>query len=503
MAEMENGGLRATEDHFRLLAESSRDMISRTDTRGVCTYASPACRDVLGYEPEEIVGTSLFELAHPDEATRNRALFERAIATGELVGRPFATRMRHKNGSYVWIESTSKLLYDDGGRIVAVQATGRDVSERVAAQEALAESQKSFRMLIDRMPNAVVVHRHKHVIHANPSFARLIGYETAESLVGRNVLDFVEAEQRAEIRSRLEAVHRVHTGMGEHRLIRADGGRVAVKVTALPVVMDGELADMAIAEDLTEHKALEAELLNADRMAALGRLAAAVGHEINNPLAYVRGNLDIVRAKLTALGPDVVPLLERLAIIEEGVERVRAIVADLRHFSAVHEGELGAVDPARAIACAVATASHEIRMRARVERELRADGHVRAEERRLVQVLVNLLVNAAQAIPEGHVDENEIRVLTRDEEDGNTVSIEVWDTGIGLPEGDVSRLFEPFFTTRGELAGTGLGLSTSHRIITSFGGSLHAARRPDRQHLPALASAHDARESCRDRRSLR
>jgi CheY-like chemotaxis protein/anti-sigma regulatory factor (Ser/Thr protein kinase) len=104
---------------------------------------------------------------------------------------------------------------------------------------------------------------------------------------------------------------------------------------------------------------------------------------------------------------------------------------------------------------------------------------VRAEERRLVQVLVNLLVNAAQAIPEGHVDENEIRVVTRDEEDG-TVSIEVWDTGVGLPKGDVSKLFEPFFTTRGDVAGTGLGLSTSHRIITSFGGSLHARRRPDR-----------------------
>lgn len=453
-------------------------MISRTDEKGICTYVSAASRDVLGYEPEELVGTNLFDLAHPDEGPGARALFARALETGQSSGRPYLSRMRHKNGSYVWVEMTGKILHDADGRVVAVQASGRDVSERVQAQEALAQSEENFRALIDRMPNAVVVHREARLVYANPSFARLLGYESADVLVGRNVMELVQPEHREAIGARIEAPRRVHAFYPEHQLIRADGTRAVVQVTPIPIVFGGALADMALVDDLTEKKAMEAELMVADRMAALGRLSASVGHEINNPLAYVVGSLELMRSELASLGKAAEPVLERLGVVEEGIERVRAIVADLRNFSSVHEGTLGAVDPASAIERAVATASHETRMRARVVRELRSTGHVHAEERRLVQVLVNLLVNAAHAIPEGDVEGNEIRVITRDQEDG--LSIEVWDTGLGLPEGDPAKLFEPFFTTKGERAGTGLGLSISHRIITSFGGSIRAERRPDR-----------------------
>src|SRR5262249_23252754 len=156
----------------------------------------------------------------------------------------------------------------------------------------------------------------------------------------------------------------------------------------IPVVFEGVLSDLSMVEDLTAQKALEAELMIADRMAAIGRLAAAIGHEINNPLAYIVGNLTLLRREVTALGADGGPIARRLAVMEEGIDRVGSIVADLRRFSSVHEGELGAVDPAVAIEGALSTASHETKLRASVVRELHSTRHVRAEKRRLVQVLV-------------------------------------------------------------------------------------------------------------------
>ncbi len=466
------------EEQFRLIAESSRDMISRTDARGVCTYVSPACRDVLGYEPEELVGMSLFDLVPPDLASRNRALFDRAIATGTLMGGAFVTPLRRKDGKYAWIESTSQLLRDAEGRVVAIQASGRDVSERVVAEEALAQSEKNFRTMIDQLPYGVVVHREGRFVYANASFARLLGRD-AGSLIGSRVLDVVAPEDRERIRAHIQGPRRPVAVMPEHRLIGADGQHVVVQVTGMPTVFEGELVSIAVVEDLSPRKALETELMAADRMAALGKLAASVGHEINNPLAYVVAHLELLRADVTALGPATKAIAERLSVIEEGVERVRSIVADLRSFSSVHEGGLGAVEPTPAVERALATASHEIRLRARVVRDLRATRAVRAEERRLVQVLVNLLVNAAQAIHHGSADENEIGLVTRDEPDGS-VSIVVWDTGVGIPNGDTAKLFDPFFTTKRDQAGTGLGLSISHRIVTSFGGTIHAERRPSR-----------------------
>jgi two-component system cell cycle sensor histidine kinase/response regulator CckA len=480
-------------DRFRLIAETSRDMISRTNARGVCTYVSPASRDVLGYEPEELVGTSLFDLAHPDEREKNQAAFESAVTTGKLLGGTHKTRMRRKDGSYAWIESTTKLVRDAEGAVVAIQSSGRDVSERIATEDALAQSEKNFHALIDQLPHAIVVHRGGRFVYANASLVRLLGYDSASEIVGRAVLDVVHVEDRESIAARIAARDRVYAPTPEHRLLRKDGGEVVVQVTGMPIVFQGALADLALIEDLTARKALESELLIADRMAALGKLAAAVGHEINNPLAYVLVNLELLREDASALGDAAAPVLRRLATIQEGVDRVRSIVADLRHFSSVHDAALGPVDVAGAIERAVSTTSHETRLRARVVRELRSTRRAHAEERRLVQVLVNLIVNAAHATPEGHAEENEIRIVTRDEPEGS-IAIEVWDTGIGLPSGNPAKLFEPFFTTKQPQAGVGLGLSISHRIVSSFGGTIRAERRPDRGSvfrisLPAAAQA--------------
>jgi PAS domain S-box-containing protein len=219
------------------------------------------------------------------------------------------------------------------------------------------------------------------------------------------------------------------------------------------------------------HRRLEAQLQLADRLASLGQLAAGIAHEINNPLAYAALNLELGRATLREI-PEPPPALARaLADAGDGVERVRVIVRDLDVFGRGDELLSGHVDVNRALDAAVRLADNRIRHRARLATRYEARAHVHANEKRLAQVFVNLLVNAADAIPDGAAERHEIRVHTYDAPDERVV-VEVTDTGAGIAKEVLGRVFDPFFTTKPVGAGTGLGLSICRRIVTALGGEL-------------------------------
>ena len=193
---------------------------------------------------------------------------------------------------------------------------------------------------------------------------------------------------------------------------------------------------------------------------------ARVGHEINNPLAYMLGSIELARADLAALAadPSAQARVEQYFVtIRDGAERVRDIVRDLKSLSAASDDRLVPVDVERTLDAAAATAAHEIRVRARLVKEYGRVPTVSANEGRLAQVFINLLVNAAQAIPEGAANDNEIRVVTRQE--AGRVTVEIRDTGTGIAPEDLPRVFEPFFTTKPQGGGTGLGVDLAcHRV---------------------------------------
>ncbi|HZF53707.1 MAG TPA: ATP-binding protein [Polyangiaceae bacterium] len=232
---------------------------------------------------------------------------------------------------------------------------------------------------------------------------------------------------------------------------------------------------LAQVQDITDRRLAEARLFVADRMASLGTMAAGVAHEINNPLSYVMANVSHVSTELArraAAAPDEYrELVEALDEALVGVDRIRRIVADLKTFSRPDDDGAVTLDVRRVLDSCANMAQNEIRHRAKLSKEYAVTPPVRGSDARLGQVFLNLLVNAAQAIPLGHASENEILLKTYVRE-GGRVEIEVTDTGPGIPPEVLPKIFDPFFTTKSVGEGTGLGLSICHAIVKALGGEI-------------------------------
>jgi two-component system, NtrC family, sensor kinase len=231
-----------------------------------------------------------------------------------------------------------------------------------------------------------------------------------------------------------------------------------------------------------ELKISQSRLIHSDRLVSLGRTVASVGHEINNPLVYVISNLAYVHGELSHARRELSEeerraLLQALEEAREGAERVHFIAQDLKTLARADDESTGPVDVAEVLRDVAKMASHELQGRARLVEECAGVPLVRANATRLGQVLLNLIVNGAQAIPPGDVERNEIRVTARVSAP-DRVTVDVRDTGCGIPAENLERIFDPFFTTKPVGEGTGLGLAVCLNIIESLGGTITVDSQP-------------------------
>jgi PAS domain S-box-containing protein len=325
------------------------------------------------------------------------------------------------------------------------------------------------------------------ILSVNRAFTRLSGY-APEDIVGRSWEVVVAAADRPPLRIDLAAA----TAKVEREAhgVRKDGTPFDMQLAVVPVqdpaVTGPTNGHYFFIRDLTERRRMENQLIFAGRMAAVGTLAAGVAHEINNPLAYIVANIDFVRNQVTTVasrlargstsrGDDVGHALdetgEALAEARQGTERVRNIVRDLRVFARGDEDQTGPVAIRRVLDSSINIAWNEIRHRARLVKDYGDTPMVEANESRLGQVFLNLLLNAAHAISEGATESNEIRVSTRTDTRGRAV-VEIRDTGTGIPAAIRERIFDPFFTTKSAGEGTGLGLWIVSGILSALGGDI-------------------------------
>ena len=366
-----------------------------------------------------------------------------------------AEEIRALKGQLVEARAAFDALVD--GEVDSITAPSGQLLVR-QAQQALQRSEVKFRALIEHLPNLVWVHREGNIVYANPNTLRSVDCGQAGEL----------APQVARAKSPYEV-----------QVQGNDGTRVSIEVSDQPVIFEGEPATLCVGHDITERKRLEAHALVTGRMASIGMLAAGVAHEINNPLAFVLANLDFVAqeiARHVALAPadarDFVEASNALREAQAGAERVRTIVRDLKALSSADDGQRGVVDVQQTLNSTATMAGNEIRHRARLVKDYGPEPlQVAGNASQLGQVFLNLLINAAQAIPEGAAERNEIRIATRLDGKGRVV-IDVTDTGSGMTAQTHRNLFTPFFTTKANGAGTGLGLSICHKIVAAHHGEI-------------------------------
>jgi two-component system NtrC family sensor kinase len=358
--------------------------------------------------------------------------------------------------------------------------------KRTVPADAGQHSEEELRALIDHLPIGIVVRQGGIIAFVNHCVAESYGLP-ASALVGKRVVDLARAEFRDAFQERMAVTDRGEQQQSfEFRFDRSDGRIGIMEVSSAAKLRFGGVASVMVTwRDVTAERALRDRLLMNDRMAAVGTLASGVAHEINNPLACVTANLELLREELTPPSDGAAPhhrlpqaeLLAALDDAREGAERVRVIVRDLRVFARGDAGERGPVDLGGVLQAAERMAGNLVRERARVVQEHTPLPPVDGNATRLCQVFVNILVNAAQAITAGAPDENEVHV--RAALDGDRVVVEVRDTGTGIPADVRSRIFDPFFSTKGIGGGHGLGLSVCHGIVTSFGGNISVDDAPE------------------------
>ena len=322
----------------------------------------------------------------------------------------------------------------------------------------------------------------------NPAAERILGW-SAHDVVGRKLESLFAEGRRGDAAVMIErARHGEAIRNVEFACVRADGTEASVSVTLSPTRVDGAVAGIsAILRDVSERKELAARLAVTDRLASVGTLAAGLAHEINNPLAAAIANLEFIEGEVKDLEGAVeasrMPpgwsqrLREPLSEARTAADRIRQILRDLRLFSKPDENRRGPVDVVQVIESTLRMAWQEIRHRARLVKELENVPPVDGSEGRLAQVFLNLVVNAAHAIPEGAADSNRIRIAARAIEDGR-VLVEIEDSGEGIAPENLSRIFEPFFTTRRAGMGTGLGLPICQQIVHSLGGEIRVESEP-------------------------
>ena len=354
---------------------------------------------------------------------------------------------------------------------------GSVADERERARRLLSESEERYRVLVELLPDPLVVHRDGRVLFANRAAARVLGASSPEALVGIAFADMADESSKETIAKRvrlLAAGERVE--MVEHRFRKLDGsGIVNVEAVSIPIVYDGVPAALTAARDVSERKRLEEELRHAQRLEAVGRLAGGVAHDFNNLLTVI---LSYSQLLLSELEPDA-PTRVYADETRHAAERAAALTRQLLTFSRRQVLQPKAVRLNEVVSGTETLIRRLIGPEIRTRVKLGAEaGIVVADPGQLEQVVVNLAVNARDAMPDGGDLTIETSAVTVHApmsrwpglEPGSYATLFVSDTGVGIDAEVRMHIFDPFFTTKGPTKGTGLGLATVYGIVKQAGG---------------------------------
>ncbi len=385
----------------------------------------------------------------------------------------FPQCMRQRNDATIRIVGSGEANQD----IATDSAQPFETATVAYLERALREAEDSrtqLRDILEGAPDGIVVWNQSRPVFVNRSFLDLFGVADLGEFERRPVVDHLDEPDRSAFAQWLQGDEMFDRRYLEVSLRRGEERRY-LQIRRMPLVFDGLPCLLLMVRDITEPRRMAAQAETNARLASLGLLVAGVAHEINNPLAFMLPNLDDVIRNLEQLPPETMvgtrsaaELVELARDARDGARRVAKIVTDLRTFHSV-ERDLELVNVNDVIAETLRLAAPRLAERTQVERDLGPLAWWHGRPGRLGQVVLNLVLNASQAMPADR-PESDNRVTVRSWCCGGEILIEVADNGCGIPAAKLARIFDPFFTTRP--GGSGLGLSVCKNLVEQMGGGI-------------------------------
>ena len=469
--------LREREQLFRLIMENTTDLIAVLDTHGRRVYNNRAYQALLG-TPESLRGTDAFREVHPDDQAALRMLFLETVETG--MGKRIEYRLVVPDGRVRLIESQDNVIRDAAGAVINVVVVSRDITERKQSEEALRRSEHWLRTILDSEPACVmIVGRDERIEEMNPAGLAMMGTASEAEAIGRPILPFIHTEDRETFSTKHRDALAGTPQRFQCRLVTLQNAVRWIEAYAVPFGEDPRepMSVLIVARDITESRKMEAQLQQALKMEAIGRLAGGVAHDFNNMLTGISGHGDLLLRQL----PPESPLRRHAEEIKQSCKRCAALTNQLLTFSRSQVLQPKILDLSRALigmeGMLRPLIGEEVILRIHVET---APTHVRMDPTQLEQIVLNLSINARDAMPNGGLLTIETATVVldgasvahRELRPGVYLRLSVQDTGIGMDEQTMLRIFEPFFTTKEPGKGTGLGLSTVYGIVQQSGGCI-------------------------------
>jgi two-component system, cell cycle sensor histidine kinase and response regulator CckA len=465
------------EQLFRLIGENAADLIAVVDMDGNRIYNSVSYERALGYTLAELKNSSGFQQIHPEDRAQVQEAGAEARRTGK--GKTLEYRMLHKDGSWRVLESTSSVILSAKGVPEKLVIVSRDVSDRRQAIEALRQSESSFRSLVEGAPYGIYrAATDGQFLRVNPALERMLKYTDSGELIQKNL--------RADVfrnSSDFDRLVELLGSEGEFKDVevewkRKDNKSITVRCSGRHLNESLQAASVfeVFAEDVTERRALEKQLSMAAKMEAVGRLSGGIAHDFNNLLGVIIGYSQVLRRKLDPNSP----LKEHAEEVEKAANRAVSLTRQLLAFSRQQILTLAVVDLNTLVSDMQKMLPRLIGEDVVVDIDLDPNlGRIKADQGQIEQVVMNLAVNARDAMPDG--GRLQIETGNRELDDlycsehpgakpGRYIMLAVTDSGAGMTPQTLAHIFEPFFTTKEVGKGTGLGLATVYGIVKQSGG---------------------------------